>query len=703
MSLRCISWPSIYFGLLATALILPSAVGQTPSQQPASMPAATPAPASSLPSISSGAAATPAQTVPPATSQPAIIPPVQTVQVPTPVTAASLPSYNYDYDDKPKDKFSSTYIPLDSWVYPAAMRLYSLGYLDTSFITMRPWTRRSLQHMLEATQEDVVDDEDSEAMEILVKLQAYVSEEQAPANMQRGTVYGIDTGYTRLMGIGGPTLRDSYHLGQTIANDYGRPYQTGFNEVTGFSTVSEMGPFSLYVRGEYQHAPGGAGYSQAMSNELTNIDGIPYSYIINCVTYPNCPAHSSNVNQATIPAGPIAAQNPFRLMEATLSAHLWGHEISGGKSDDWFGPGAGGGMAWSNNAENIYSFRINRVEPLYIPLFSRLFGPVRYDFFVGSLKGHTYPNDPWVHNEEIELHPTANFQFGFQRTVIWGGHGINTDIGGNPTPPPGIIDDPITIHTFLKTFFSLNDTGATSTVKGTPADPGARFSTFNFSWRLPFFLHSVTLYTDSLVHDDVSPPSAPRRAGYRPGIYLSEFPHFHKLDLRVEAASTDVSTLISLEGQANYFEYIQRQGYTNKGFIMGDQVGREAKMGQAWLTYHLSGNEWVQLQFMHKKTPKDFVPGGTSQTQFQLSAVKRFGKEKNIELNAYVQFERWMAPVPQVAGNNSLAIITPVNYLYYTTPQHDTVATVQVTWYPRLHTTAPDKDGKKSSWFSRPK
>ena len=52
----------------------------------------------------------------------------------------------------------------------------------------------------------------------------------------------------------------------------------------------------------------------------------------------------------------------------------------------------GSAMAWSNNAENVYSFRINRVEPLYIPFVSKVMGPVRYDFFVGSVKGHTYLN-----------------------------------------------------------------------------------------------------------------------------------------------------------------------------------------------------------------------------------------------------------------------------------------------------------------------
>ena len=43
----------------------------------------------------------------------------------------------------------SPYIPVDSWIYPAVMRLYSLGYIDNVFLGMRPWTRASVSHMLE--------------------------------------------------------------------------------------------------------------------------------------------------------------------------------------------------------------------------------------------------------------------------------------------------------------------------------------------------------------------------------------------------------------------------------------------------------------------------------------------------------------------------------------------------------------------------
>src|SRR5579863_7992476 len=46
-------------------------------------------------------------------------------------------------------KLGSPYIPDDSWMYPAMLRLYSLGYVDEAYIGLRPWTRASVIHMLE--------------------------------------------------------------------------------------------------------------------------------------------------------------------------------------------------------------------------------------------------------------------------------------------------------------------------------------------------------------------------------------------------------------------------------------------------------------------------------------------------------------------------------------------------------------------------
>lgn len=586
--------------------------------------------------------------------RPAEPPAAAPVQMTPPAPVASLPSFNVA--DLPvvevlhKDHLGSTYIPVDSWVYPEALRLYSMGYLSSAFISMRPWTRRSLLHMLETSSTDITGSGDEQALSIYNRLMAYLSAEvpgpegTVTSQMSRGAVYGLDTAYTRLMGIGGLTLRDSYHLGQTIVNDYGRPYERGFNNLTGFSSVNEWNRFSLYVRGEYQHAPSAAGYDEALSTLLSNNDEIGYI--------------PPNVPQDTIPAGPIATQNSFRLQEAALSVHWWGHEFSGGKTDAWLGPAMGGAMGWSNNAENIYSFRINRVEPLHIPYVDKLLGPLRYDFFVGSLKGHVFPNSPWAHSEMFSFRPTNNFEFAFQRTVIWGGKG----------------HEPVNLRTFFRSFFSTEDTESNPQDKNSPLDPGARFSDFSFSWRLPFLRRYVTLYTDSIAHDDVTPISAPRRAAYRPGVYLAQLPHLRQMDLRVEAASTDTSTLRSLNGSFNYFEGIQRNGYTNKGFIMGDWIGREAKGGQAWLTYHLSGNEWIQLEYLNKKTPKDFIPFGTTQNQVRLEVVKRL--RPDVELDAWYQYEHWIAPI------------------YQTSHQTDNVVSFQVTFYPKLKDFGAHLNGK---------
>ncbi len=387
----------------------------------------------------------------------------------------------------------------------------------------------------------------------------------------------IDSVYTIARAISGTPLRDSYHLGSTIINDYGRPYANGFNNYTGASGYAAAGRFLLYARGEFQGAPSAAGYSPALAQTLSTIDSIPF---INPVT--NLP-----YGQATIPLGPIASVTHGRVLEAYASAQVFNHIFSFGKQDDWLGPGLGGGMAYSNNAENIYSFRINRIEPLSVPLLSRLTGPFRYEFLVGPLKGHTYipftgpktpgqrdvysPSAPWMHLEKISFRPTQNLEFGFQRTVIWGGKG----------------HEPITLHTFLKSFFSLSAT--TSAIKFSREDPGARFGAFDFSYRLPFVRNWLTLYSDSEVHDDVSPIDAPRRASIRPGLYLSHVPGVPKLDMRVEAVSTDPPIRNSNGGGFMYIEQVQRQGYTNNGALFGDWIGREGKGGQAW--DHLSP-EW---------------------------------------------------------------------------------------------------------------
>lgn len=550
----------------------------------------------------------------------------------------------------------SPYIPVDSWVYPALLRLYSLGYLDTSYLGMRPWTRSSVRRMLETTGdslEDAAEDQAPDMEEAQRIYKALMNELNSDARSDQGSPcrtrldkFRIESTYTVVRGISGVPLRDSFHLGSTIVNDFGRPYESGINNYSGASGYASVGRFALYVRGEFQGAPSASGYSSALASELATIDETADFFNPTCwLSGTSCTPIPLN-QQATIPAGPLAATTGGRLMEAYASARYFDHEISFGKHDYWLGPGAGGAMGYSNNAENIYSFRIDRTEPLDIPLLSRITGPFRYEFMVGPLRGHDYPIDPWVHVEKVSFRPTANLEFGFERTVIWGGKG----------------HEPITIRTFLRSFFSL--AAPDPAVKDSPQDPGARFGAFDFSYRLPFLRKWLTLYADSEVHDDISPVSSPQRASWRPGFYLSHVPGMPKLDLRAEAVTTDPPVTNDPQyGRYMYWETIQRQGYTNQGQLFGDWIGRQDKGGQGWFTYHLTGTEWLQVGIRNQKASAAFIAGGTTVNDIDFQAVKRIGKD--FEINGKFAYERWKAPI------------------YLPGMQTVTTTTIQVTWFPQ--------------------
>jgi hypothetical protein len=556
----------------------------------------------------------------------------------------------------------SPYIPVDSWVYPAMLRLYGLGFIDNIFLGMRPWTRASVSNMLDEAGARIEDTDSSPATDEAEDLYEALSREvrpemEGPCRAYQG-ISRVESVYSVARAISGTPLRDSYHLGSTIINDYGRPYANGFNNYSGASGYASAGRFLLYARGEFEGAPAAVGYSTALATSLSLNDSI----LLN-------PATGLPYPQTTIPEGPISSTTTGRLMEAYVSTHVLNHEISFGKTDDWLGPGMGAGMAYSNNAEDIYSFRINRIEPLHVPGLSYITGPFRYEFLIGPLRGHTFvpnpayvahpspklpnvinPGDPWTHVEKISFRPTENLEFGFERTAIWGGKGHG----------------PITLHTFLKSFFSFASPSAVT--KGGRDDPGARFGAFDVSYRLPFLRNWLTFYTDSEAHDEVSPVDSPRRSTYRPGLYLSHVPGVAKLDVRVEGANTDSSTTDSQDGHFQYFESIQKQGYTNQGQLFGDWIGREGKGGQGWITYHLSGNEWIQVGVRNQKVAKDFIHNqvgqyGTTLNDINFQVVKRIGKE--FEVDGNFAYERYKAPI------------------YLPGLQTVTTTNIQLTWFPK--------------------
>jgi len=67
----------------------------------------------------------------------------------------------------------------------------------------------------------------------------------------------VESVYSVARGISGTPLMDSYHIGSTVINDYGRPFENGLNSYSGASGYASAGRFLIYVRGEFQGAPSG--------------------------------------------------------------------------------------------------------------------------------------------------------------------------------------------------------------------------------------------------------------------------------------------------------------------------------------------------------------------------------------------------------------------------------------------------------------
>ena len=153
----------------------------------------------------------------------------------------------------------SPYIPVDSWIYPAVLRLYGLGYIDTVFLGMRPWTRR--QRRSHARRGRRAHRRRAGLSRRCFRSRRRKSTKpsianftptcRVPAAHSKATTR-IESIYSASRAITGTPLDDSFHLGQTVINDYGRPFENGFNNYSGVSGYAIAGRFTLYLRGELQ-------------------------------------------------------------------------------------------------------------------------------------------------------------------------------------------------------------------------------------------------------------------------------------------------------------------------------------------------------------------------------------------------------------------------------------------------------------------
>src|SRR5262249_43078379 len=143
-----------------------------------------------------------------------------------------------------------------------------------AFLGHRPWTRLECAHLLMNTSDKLAEsDSASESTrDSVASLEKEFLTELHVLGGASSEKAGIESVYVRVTGISGQPLNDGYHFGQTLINDFGRPYQQGFNSVSGFSASATEGRYSIYVRGEFQHSPSGPAYSLPVRQLIAAVD-----------------------------------------------------------------------------------------------------------------------------------------------------------------------------------------------------------------------------------------------------------------------------------------------------------------------------------------------------------------------------------------------------------------------------------------------
>jgi membrane-associated phospholipid phosphatase len=536
-----------------------------------------------------------------------------------------------DRDRAPANQ-GSPYVPLDSWVYPALDRLSALGMIDSGFAGMRPWTRRECARILNKDSE-YVDEEGRGGLEAEKTYRLLETEfhDELEGRGDNGLFRArVESIYARITAISGKPLTDGNHFGQTLMNDYGRPYQEGFNSVDGFSAWTTAGRWVGYVRAEYQHSPSAPALPDGARQFIASVDNGP----------------------GVPPNTPYSAANRIRLLDAYVGVEFENWQVSFGKQSLWWSPIEGGPLMFSDNAEPLNMFRISRISPFKLPSILGRLGPIRLEWFLGQVVGHEFVfqtntgivgqfgrsigRQPFLQGEKISLKPSPNFEFSVSVTTVF---------AGGPTP--------LTWHNLLKSY-SISNGG--NTQQGSPSDPGDRRSGVDFSYRIPGMRDWLTFYGDAFTEDEFSPLSYPRKSAIRGGIYMPRIPGVPKLDLRLEGGSTVPPDFPGCFGCFYVNNRYPDGSYTNLGNLIGSWLGRAGQGEQAWSTYWFTSRNKIQVNYRHQKVSGQYLPqGGTLndggvRADFWLGATTKF--------SGSVQYEKWNYPVldPLMRSNVTTSI-----------------------------------------------
>jgi hypothetical protein len=520
---------------------------------------------------------------------------------------------------------ASTYVPLESWVYPVFESLAAKGYIQSAFFNLRPWTRLDCARLIEEA-EDLTADQ-SVGWDVVAELQSLRQEFAPELALRAGahnTGFVVDSIYQRVTTIAGRPLTDGYHFAETLVNNEGRPFGQGANLYSGISVRAAAGPFAAYVQGEMQRAAPAVAPSAEANEQIAIAD------------FTTAGA-----------AGPASGFLRGRLLDANASFAFANNQITFGRQSLWWGPARSGATLFSDNAEPITMLRYDRIRPIELPWIFRLLGPIRAQLFLGRLSGAQFvqadhsiigspgralDNQPWIHGQKFTFEPTPNFQFGIARTVLFAGKGA-----------------PFTTRSFLRSVFSTGEGNEEN-------DPGDRRISFDALYRIPGVRTCLTGYVDTFTEDEPFPVFYPRRSVWISGFALRCFPRTTHLTVRAEGLLSPHRN--EFPGYY-YFNVHYLSGYTNQRQLIGSWIGREGQGEQLWATWQLSPRSSIEVNGRSMNVSGEFLRGG-SLRDLTAAADLALGSQWRLRLEG--QAEWWQFPLLAASKQRNAALTFQISY-----------------------------------------
>ena len=514
-----------------------------------------------------------------------------------------------DRDVREAGNMGSSYVPIDSWVYPAFDRLIALGFLHDRVESMRPWSRLECSRLLSEVHQYIAYAEDAPDKHVLAMVGDLDMEFAPETQLRKGDTPNIDAEfesvYSRYLDISGPPLRDSFHFAQTISDDFGRPYGRGSNNVSGFTSNAAAGPFLLYLRGEYQYGSSSQDYTPQEAQDIATSDGLPLN---------------------SVPS--FGRTSRLRSVEAYVGLNLSDWQVTFGQQSLWWGVNRSTSLLLSNNAEAMPMLRVERVSSLRLPGPLRALGPMYVSGFLARVGGtkylrlgpdfvqygdgiHNVDPQPFIWGASIAFKPTENLELEFAITSLFAGHGR-----------------PLTLQTFFHTFSQHGNIQS--------LDPGGRRPTISASYRLPGLRDSVLLYADWLSEAQPLPLLYPTQSGLNAGIYLSHLPRIKNVDFRLEGIYTNIPG--DSTNNLFYVNYHYPNGYRNYGEIIGSWIGRGGNGGEASTTYWFSARNRATITYRRMVTDASLLRGGNVH---DISGAFSWMPLPHVEFAASLQYERW--------------------------------------------------------------